>query len=224
MSVIEQKQIYFIRHGETMCNRHFCHQGPDESLSPLGQKQVLKVANYFRDKNIDTVITSDYARAIKTAEAITKAVGVPLCEEPAFRELIRPVSLSGKSYLSPASLRYFWNFYPHQSEGVWKGGDSENLEEIRVRSANAKRILENLPGKNIVVVSHCFFMDVFAETVCNQRLPTIRRLLYRLIGRDKIPNTGIFHFTYNPQTNDKQCAWESVEVINPPYVKITNNK
>ncbi len=73
-----QKEIYFIRHGESVWNALGKHQGQeaDIKLSKLGKKQSLLTGEYlckFRNTpEFDCILCSPLIRAVKTAKYICK--------------------------------------------------------------------------------------------------------------------------------------------------------
>ena len=78
--------IHLIRHGETPFNVGRILQYPDTPLSERGAMQAERVAQRLAGAGIERIITSDYARARATAEAISAATGAPLEVEPLLRE------------------------------------------------------------------------------------------------------------------------------------------
>ena len=79
-------KIHLVRHGETPLNAARVLQHPDTPLSERGLAQAARVAKRLADAGIATILTSDYARALATAEAIRAATGAPMEVEPLLRE------------------------------------------------------------------------------------------------------------------------------------------
>ncbi|MFW6306272.1 MAG: alpha-ribazole phosphatase [Bacillota bacterium] len=62
-----------VRHGETMWNKTLKYQGQtDIPLNEDGQNQARLTAEYFLDKDIDVIFSSDLKRAFRTAEIISE--------------------------------------------------------------------------------------------------------------------------------------------------------
>ena len=78
--------VHLVRHGETPLNAVRVLQHPDTPLSERGIAQAARVAKRLADAGIAAILTSDYARALATAEAIRTATGAPMEIEPLLRE------------------------------------------------------------------------------------------------------------------------------------------
>ena len=65
------KNLYLVRHGETYYNLEN-RIGGDSGLTPKGQEQANKLAEYFCKKRIPFIFTSKKIRTVKTAEPIGK--------------------------------------------------------------------------------------------------------------------------------------------------------
>ncbi len=216
------KQIYFIRHAETNMNRRLYHQGPDEPLSESGRTQVAALIDYLKEQGIDTLISSDYARARETAELVSKALGLPYSIEPSVREFGRPFTLYGHHHLSLASFRYFFDLYRHRLDLLWDKEGAENLAHVRERVRDARLMLEGKEGKRIAVVSHRIFMTMFTETVCYDKPLSLLKFVHGLIGPGRIPNAGILRFACDRSDEAKKCTWFLEETVFPPYTRQAN--
>jgi len=73
------KEIYFIRHGETNANLERRGQNSESVLTPNGKKQATITGKYLKDyrldKKFDVVYCSPFIRARETAEIICKKIG-----------------------------------------------------------------------------------------------------------------------------------------------------
>lgn len=217
------KNIYFIRHGETKRNHEHFHQGPEEPLTETGRKQVSDLIEFLRDKEIDTIISSDMRRSIETAELIRDALNLPYRKEKSVREFSRPQKLYDRHYLSPISIRYAFDLFLHRLDLLWNEEGGENLVHIRERVRDARLMLESEAGKNIAVISHRIFMTMFTETVCYDKPLSLWKFFHGLLGFHRIPNTGVLHFISEPhQPREKKCTWWLEEVVLPPYNRGVN--
>jgi len=79
-------QILLIRHGETVGNASRVVQHPDNPLSPRGLVQAERLARRLAGRGITHIVSSDYARAAATAEALRRVLGVPLSFDPLLQE------------------------------------------------------------------------------------------------------------------------------------------
>lgn len=213
----EVKQIFLIRHGETLKNRQSYHQGPDEPLSERGREQVADLIEYLRDKNIDTLICSNYARAKETAGLIGESLNLNYTIEPSVREFGRPATLYDRHHFSFASFRFFLDLYRNRLNILWDKDGAENLAHIRERVRDARIMLEKQEGKRIAVVSHRMFMTMFTETVCYDRPLSLFKFFWAMLGRKRVPNTTTLHFACQPPLNNNTCSWILEETVLPPY-------
>ena len=79
-------KVHLVRHGETPLNAARILQHPDTPLSDRGGVQAARVAQRLAGCGLAGILTSDYARACATAEAIRAATGAPVETEPLLRE------------------------------------------------------------------------------------------------------------------------------------------
>jgi probable phosphoglycerate mutase len=78
--------IFLIRHGETLGNASRTVQLPDNPLSARGIAQAERLAARLAHEGIARIVSSDYARAVTTAERLQRAAGVSLSFEPLLQE------------------------------------------------------------------------------------------------------------------------------------------
>lgn len=79
-------RIYLIRHGETELNATRVLQHPDTPLGARGREQARRLGERLRDVPLAAILSSDYARAHGTAEAVSAATGAPITVLPGLRE------------------------------------------------------------------------------------------------------------------------------------------
>ncbi len=78
--------IFLIRHGETVGNAARIVQLPDSPLSPRGVAQAERLARRLARERIARIVSSDFARAVTTAECLQRTSGAPLSFEPLLQE------------------------------------------------------------------------------------------------------------------------------------------
>src|SRR5215831_7290141 len=78
--------IVLVRHGETASNAERVLQHPETPLSERGLAQARRVAERLARSRVAEIASSDYARALTTAELIRDACGAPLAIDPELRE------------------------------------------------------------------------------------------------------------------------------------------
>lgn len=147
-------KVYLIRHGESEFNAKGLHQHGGVPLSAHGLLQTEGLAKRFLNIPVDLIIASPYERTKQTAEAITKVVGKPIQFEPLLREVKRPTEIEGKPFDDPATSAIRREMEKNYSNPEWRHSDEENFSDFKKRGLEALRLIENLKGENIVVVSH----------------------------------------------------------------------
>lgn len=81
-------EIYLIRHGQTISNIERRIQGQSDSpLTDLGKQQADRLAKRLGHLSFDAVYSSDLGRALSTAERLTKAMALPVYQDPRLREI-----------------------------------------------------------------------------------------------------------------------------------------
>ena len=142
-------KVYLVRHGETPLNAARILQHPDTPLSERGAKQAGRVGQRLASAGVDTVLTSDYARARATADAIGGATGAPIEVEPLLRERNFGVH-RGCAYDALEVDVFAPDYHP-------PGGESASQFETRVAGAwAAVRAAAARARGPIAVVSHGF--------------------------------------------------------------------
>ena len=80
------RQLFLIRHGETVGNASRVVQRPDNPLSPRGVAQAERLARRLAAEGIAQIVSSDLARARTTAEHLQRVTGAPLSFDPLLQE------------------------------------------------------------------------------------------------------------------------------------------
>jgi len=146
--------IYIVRHGETQWNKEEVFRGrKDIPLNETGQKQAEMVGLYFRDKGIKRIVSSPLARAVQTAEAISKTTGMAVVSTEEFTDINfgawEGLSLREVERRYPADLAV-WKTLPENL----KIKNGETLEMVRKRISIG--LADVVPTKEgaVVVVTH----------------------------------------------------------------------
>ena len=79
-------RIYLIRHGETVWNAARIVQHPHTPLSERGEDQARRLGKRLRSERLGAILSSDYARALATAEAVKRTTGAPIHVQTSLRE------------------------------------------------------------------------------------------------------------------------------------------
>ena len=80
-------RLYLVRHGQSAGNAEGRFGGHSPTpLSDLGKQQAEITGRALAKEKIDFIFSSDLARAVQTAEPLSKHLGIPITPSPAFRE------------------------------------------------------------------------------------------------------------------------------------------
>lgn len=135
--------IYFIRHAEPDYTNHNDRERP---LTQKGKEDSKSVTQYLSDKNIDTVLSSPYTRAVETIKDFADTFGLPILIVEDFRE--RKVDSIWIEDFNKFTEMQWNDFY-------YKLSDGECLWEVQSRNIDALvQVLRVYENKNIVIGSH----------------------------------------------------------------------
>lgn len=141
------KKIILARHGETEFNAARVIQMPSAVLSVNGRKQATLLAQRLAGAGVTRILSSDFPRAIETAQLVSDQTGVQVEYEPALRE--RDFGdLRGRSYDSLP-------FNPLPADFTPPNGESPDAFYERLASA-WQRIVDCSAQTcgNLLVVTH----------------------------------------------------------------------
>ena len=162
---INEKTVYFVRHGESRDNILPVFQDIHAPLSETGKQQADKIAERIAKIEFNALIASPLSRTKETAEAITKLTGKIPEYSDLFVERIKPTNLNGKPHTDKEAhkLSFLWDESLH-TPGM-KAEDGENFDEIIARVDKALDYLSKKHEKTIVVVTHGFFLRTLIARV-----------------------------------------------------------
>ena len=147
-------KLYVVRHGETIENANNCLVGRlNTSLTEKGINQAKQVSEYFKDKNIDLIVSSPLDRCKKTAEIISQNK-IPI---------IYSDSLLGRDHgeftgkpRDSIDFDEYWNYN--------KNIQYKKAESVRQFYDRVAKLIEELKmtykDKNIIIVTHSGIMRV----------------------------------------------------------------
>ena len=147
-------KLYVVRHGETIENANNCLVGRlYTSLTEKGINQAKQVSEYFKDKNIDLIVSSPLDRCKKTAEIISQNK-IPI---------IYSDSLLGRDHCEftgkprdSIDFDEYWNYN--------KNIQYKKAESVRQLYDRVAKLIEELKmtykDKNIIIVTHSGIMRV----------------------------------------------------------------
>jgi 2,3-bisphosphoglycerate-dependent phosphoglycerate mutase len=179
MSHHQPTRVLAIRHGETAWNVATRIQGKlDIGLNDTGHSQAKRLgaalARSQTQEPITSIYSSDLRRAYDTAQAISKATGVPVVTDEGLRERGFGV-FEGKTFDEVAQL------WPDQAQR-WRqrdpdfcpeGGESLTMFRDRILAAS-QALTARHPGEQIALVAHGGVMDVLYRAATGQGIQAPR--------------------------------------------------
>jgi broad specificity phosphatase PhoE len=204
------KEIYFIRHGQTDCNKYddgICYV-EDEPLNKKGKKQAKKTGKYLKDFRIndtpfDCILTSPRARAkqtaniiadeidYKTPEGISEVMKVDEIKEIGRGDMHEYYEAEYKILKTIKDPIEYWKTEKELHKTIQEKYNLKNMDDIRdieKRLNDFISRIKSMKEKKIIVVSHYGFL--------------FTALLPKLFN---IPSESIQHFT-GESPNDDNCA------------------
>lgn len=147
-------ELWLIRHGDCYTD---LVDVIDPPLSELGRRQAARMAERVRQAGITSVYSSDYRRAIETAESI----GFPISSDARLREIQNDPSKEPKVVLS-RHVAY-----------------SESAEEVQARVGEALNEIAALHvGERVAVVTHGMAILLHIAAVMRLEFNDVRLLPY----------------------------------------------
>ncbi|HKL41141.1 MAG TPA: alpha-ribazole phosphatase [Clostridia bacterium] len=149
------RKIYLVRHGETNANveKRYCGQ-TDVDLNHKGLRDAASIAKVLKNTSLDSIVSSDLKRTLKTAELINEYHRLELELNPDFREIN-----FGK--FENLTFEEIGVKYPDEKAKMIKEKINYNFLEGESLSVLYKRViksfnklLEEKENENILIVSH----------------------------------------------------------------------
>lgn len=149
------RKIYLVRHGETNANveKRYCGQ-TDVDLNHKGLRDAASIAKVLKNISLDSIVSSDLKRTLKTAELINEYHQLELELNPDFREIN-----FGK--FENLTFEEIGVKYPEEKVKMIKEKINYNFLEGESLSVLYKRViksfnklLEAKENENILIVSH----------------------------------------------------------------------
>lgn len=183
-------KVYLVRHGQTTFNAQGIHQPSNASLSDLGKKQASDLAERIAHLPIDKVITSNFARALQTAEIINTKINKPLEESELFVEKKRPSEVENQSHQSEPVKKITSQIKENYADPIWHFSDEENYYDVLDRALHALEHLESQKEENLLVVSHGTFIRMLLGVMIfgSDLAPSMGRSMIRALHSH---NSGI---------------------------------
>src|SRR5688572_14977612 len=148
-------KLYLVRHGQSAGNAEgrFGGHGPTP-LSELGEKQAEITAKHLAREGVNVIYSSDLHRALQTAEALSKQIGIRVIPTPAFRErnvgVLEGLTFDESKETFPKDYYALVNRNVHHV--ITNGESYRHL--LRRSTTELWEILRTHMGERIVIYSH----------------------------------------------------------------------
>ena len=158
----DDMELTLLRHGETVVNAKGEWQGStDSDLTESGKLELVKVATSILPKNIDVILHSGMGRSIKTAEIISRIIGI---QRMICFDIIRDRNLgAGEGMTSAGVMEVFGlKFTNILDNTIDQLPGAESVEELKNRVEMARNLIfSEFRGRNVLAVSHGGFIRMF---------------------------------------------------------------
>ena len=193
LSTEKSTTIYLIRHGETVLTplKKFSGDGPlNPELTETGLAQAEKVAAAVAQLNPEVIIASPLKRTTQTAEAISRATGLPITIEDTWIECSFGI-WDGLS-IDEVKEKYPADYQSWISSTGFAPPEGESYDSVALRiEAGLNQIAAEYPGQRVVVVTHNGTIKSAAKVV---------------VGG---PSDSIFHIDVSPCSITTVSIWPS---------------
>lgn len=202
--------IYFVRHGQTISNENKIIQGEDDPLTSTGIDQAKKLAERFKEIDLDVIYSSPLSRAIDTAKMISNETGIAIEEVKILQEKRNPSKLIGLDSKHDTVLEV--NRLKKEQQSIdphWKFEDEEGFLDLKQRALDILKFISIQPHENILVVTHGGIMRyllacmLFGESLDKETSNRISKGFY-------VSNTGISKCEFKPKDDEKPDRWKVI--------------
>ncbi len=193
------KNIYLVRHGETVSNAGgVAIKNSEIPLTALGKEQAKEVATWLLNNvcPIDNVFVSKFIRTHQTAKPLLEKMN----REPTVID-----GLEEFNYINFSRIKHITAIERHKlSHNYWQtatpdyidGKDAESFNQLQKRISKVLNYFDELPSGNYVVYTHGLWLSMFLwrllnfSTTSNLAMQQFRQFEQAI----KIKNTEVFLF------------------------------
>jgi alpha-ribazole phosphatase len=150
--------IYFVRHGETDWNKEKKFLGhSDIPLNEKGISQANKLMQYFKDKNIDKIFSSDLKRAYETGKIISSFHNLSPVRDKRLREI-------NFGFWEGLDFNAIYENYREDFDAWYNDSintcipGGESVKEVSLNLVNFLNELNLYENNNIIVTTHGGFI------------------------------------------------------------------
>ena len=201
-------EIYIVRHGETEGNQVMEFNGQHNTmLTETGYKQAELLGEYFKDKKVDSVYSSDLTRAYETAQPLSNIHNKTVIMDERLREINggdwQGVKFTDLEDLYPVEYKV-WLY----DLGAAKCPGGESVKDVGERAfACLKEIAEENQGKSVVVVSHATPIRALITIISDGDISEIK-------NHSWLPNASVSKIIYENGSFRVEYAGETSHLQN----------
>ncbi|XEC96637.1 histidine phosphatase family protein [Paenibacillus tarimensis] len=133
------KTIYLVRHCKAS------GQAPNAPLTEEGREDSIRLADFFKDKEIDFIISSPFVRTVDTIQPFAEATGMEIILDERLTERVLS-SVNLDEWMSKLEETY------EDLDLKFEGGESSN--KAMRRGIGLLEELYERPESNMIVVTH----------------------------------------------------------------------
>lgn len=171
-------RVLFVRHGKTdfPTDRIYCDDREDPTLNEEGRTHAQFAAKLLASQPVEAIYSSPSSRTRMTAEAIAKAVNVPVAELKDLRE--RRFGIWDGLFFDEIAQRYPDDYLAWRQDKVnYTPQGGETIPQLRERVVSAvNAIIGDHKSKLVVVVSHVGAIRVALADAMKMPLENYRQI------------------------------------------------
>ncbi len=209
------KNIYFVRHGETVSNAGgVATRNAEIPLTEQGKQQAQAVADWLIQhvNPIDDIFVSKFIRTHQTAQPLVALTDIQPTVINGIQEF-NYIAFSRIDGISATERRKLSAHYWQTAEPDYIDGDSdsdaESFEQLQARMTQAINYLQALPAGNYVVYTHGLWLSA---------------LLWRLLGLPTHDQASMQRFRQFEQAirihNGEVFQWQHADNSVPAITKV----
>ncbi|HKR82438.1 MAG TPA: histidine phosphatase family protein [Candidatus Saccharimonadales bacterium] len=158
------RQLYFVRHGESVDNAANVWSHTDTPLTELGRAQAVAIAEAIKKSELhfDLIVTSPLARAIETAQIIASVLNYPAYNIQANPQFVE------RDWGELTGLAKVYGPFSAQERALLNNRTVETVEALQQRAAKALALLQQVSEENVLLVGHSAFGRALWRVLHNQ--------------------------------------------------------
>lgn len=151
--------LFIARHAQSETDKDYW-QTPESKLGKLGERQAKALSERLKSYEIDQIFSSSWERSQKTAEIISKNLGISSDTLDYIHEREQLSEIYGARRDSDISRKYLKEYQNNAENLDWKfEGKEESVREVLDRSPKLLDFLvKNYQSKRVLVISHDIFI------------------------------------------------------------------